>query len=72
MKWLILVQHNAEPEAVDLLMEVSHDLLFCVYCEVAVYAEILSFQVEDLDLLIEHVDATNYKRACLYLTSSSR
>ncbi|KAL6873666.1 hypothetical protein ACP4OV_013748 [Aristida adscensionis] len=43
------MKHNAEPEAVDLLME-----------------------VEDLDLLVEHVDATNYKRACLYLTSSSR
>ncbi|KAK1326758.1 26S proteasome non-ATPase regulatory subunit 2 1A [Acorus calamus] len=42
------MKHNAEPEAVDLLME-----------------------VEDLDLLIEHVDETNYKRACLYLTSSS-
>ncbi|THU56768.1 hypothetical protein C4D60_Mb11t20690 [Musa balbisiana] len=43
------MKHNAEPEAVDLLME-----------------------VEDLELLVEHVDATNYKRACLYLTSSSR
>ncbi|XP_062229712.1 26S proteasome non-ATPase regulatory subunit 2 homolog A-like isoform X2 [Phragmites australis] len=43
------MKHNAEPEAVDLLME-----------------------VEDLDLLVEHVDATNYKRACLYLTSSSK
>ncbi|KAJ0970735.1 hypothetical protein J5N97_018694 [Dioscorea zingiberensis] len=42
------MKHNAEPEAVDLLME-----------------------VEDLDLLVEHVDASNYKRACLYLTSSS-
>ncbi|XP_020090307.1 26S proteasome non-ATPase regulatory subunit 2 homolog A-like [Ananas comosus] len=42
------MKHNAEPEAVDLLME-----------------------VEDLDLLVEYVDATNYKRACLYLTSSS-
>uniref|UniRef100_A0A0D3F0N6 26S proteasome non-ATPase regulatory subunit 2 homolog n=1 Tax=Oryza barthii TaxID=65489 RepID=A0A0D3F0N6_9ORYZ len=41
--------HNAEPEAVDLLME-----------------------VEDLDLLVEHVDSTNYKRTCLYLTSSSK
>ncbi|RRT77143.1 hypothetical protein B296_00022117 [Ensete ventricosum] len=30
-----------------------------------------TLQVEDLDLLVEHVDATNYKRACLYLTSSS-
>ncbi|XP_057953609.1 26S proteasome non-ATPase regulatory subunit 2 homolog A-like [Malania oleifera] len=43
------MKHNAEPEAVDLLME-----------------------VEDLDLLVEHVDSTNYKRTCLYLTSSAR
>ncbi|ONK56006.1 uncharacterized protein A4U43_C10F3170 [Asparagus officinalis] len=42
------MKHNAEPEAVDLLME-----------------------VEDLDLLVEHVDKTNYKRTCLYLISSS-
>ncbi|XP_075476361.1 26S proteasome non-ATPase regulatory subunit 2 homolog A-like [Primulina tabacum] len=43
------MKHNAEPEAVDLLME-----------------------VEDLDLLVEHVDSTNYKRTCLYLTSSAK
>ncbi|XP_045820382.1 26S proteasome non-ATPase regulatory subunit 2 homolog A isoform X2 [Trifolium pratense] len=43
------MKHNAEPEAVDLLME-----------------------VEDLDMLIEHVDKTNFKRTCLYLTSSAR
>lgn len=42
------MKHNAEPEAVDLLME-----------------------VEDLDVLVEHVDKTNYKRTCLYLISSS-
>ena len=42
------MKHNAEPEAVDLLME-----------------------VEDLDLLVEHVDKTNHKRTCLYLTSSA-
>lgn len=42
------MKHNAEPEAVDLLME-----------------------VEDLDLLVDNVDATNYKRTCLYLTSAS-
>ncbi|KAI3845032.1 hypothetical protein MKW92_021129 [Papaver armeniacum] len=42
------MKHNAEPEAVDLLME-----------------------VEDLDVLVEHVDATNYKRTCHYLTSSA-
>ncbi|KAJ3669143.1 hypothetical protein LUZ60_011093 [Juncus effusus] len=42
------MKHNAEPEAVDLLME-----------------------VEDLDLLVEHVDKSNYKRACRYLTSSA-
>lgn len=43
------MKHNAEPEAVDLLME-----------------------VEDLDLLLEHVDSTNFKRTCLYLTSAAR
>ncbi|GMY10201.1 26S proteasome non-ATPase regulatory subunit 2 homolog A [Fagus crenata] len=43
------MKHNAEPEAVDLLME-----------------------VEDLDLLIEHVDSANFRRTCLYLTSSAR
>ncbi|GAV74064.1 PC_rep domain-containing protein [Cephalotus follicularis] len=43
------MKHNAEPEAVDLLME-----------------------VEDLDLLIEHVDKTNFKRTCLYLTSAAK
>ncbi|KAI3953442.1 hypothetical protein MKW92_002710 [Papaver armeniacum] len=41
------MKHNAEPEAVDLLME-----------------------VENLNLLVEHVDATNYQRTCHYLTSS--
>uniref|UniRef100_A0A2P2M5D6 26S proteasome non-ATPase regulatory subunit 2 homolog n=3 Tax=Rhizophora mucronata TaxID=61149 RepID=A0A2P2M5D6_RHIMU len=43
------MKHNAEPEAVDLLME-----------------------VEDLDLLIDHVDSTNFKRTCLYLISAAR
>ncbi|GMH12107.1 hypothetical protein Nepgr_013948 [Nepenthes gracilis] len=43
------MKHNAEPEAVDLLME-----------------------VEDLDLLVEHVDIANYKRTCLYLTAAAR
>eukprot|EP00252_Welwitschia_mirabilis_P007291 TRINITY_DN1852_c1_g1_i1.p1 TRINITY_DN1852_c1_g1~~TRINITY_DN1852_c1_g1_i1.p1 ORF type:complete len:893 (+),score=200.52 TRINITY_DN1852_c1_g1_i1:210-2888(+) len=42
------VKHNAEPEAVDLLME-----------------------VEELDVLIDHMDKTNYKRTCLYLLSFS-
>ncbi|TVU07734.1 hypothetical protein EJB05_41103 [Eragrostis curvula] len=50
------MKHNAEPEAVDLLMELIHGIR----------------QVENLDLLVEHVDATNYKRTCLYLTSSSK
>ncbi|KAK4776901.1 hypothetical protein SAY86_005589 [Trapa natans] len=43
------MKHNAEPEAVDLLMEVEY-----------------------LDMLMEHVDSTNFKRTCLYLTSASR
>lgn len=28
-------------------------------------------QVDQLDLLAEHVDASNYTRTCLYLTSTS-
>ncbi|KAJ6289675.1 hypothetical protein OIU78_025573 [Salix suchowensis] len=43
------MKHNAEPEAVDLLME-----------------------VEDLDILSKHVDKTNFKRTCLYLTSAAK
>ncbi|WZZ02541.1 hypothetical protein YC2023_088462 [Brassica napus] len=42
-------QHNAETEAVDLLMD-----------------------VEDLDLLLEHVDKTNFKRTCNYLTTAAK
>ncbi|KAK8493348.1 hypothetical protein V6N13_046714 [Hibiscus sabdariffa] len=45
----ILMKHNAEPEAVDLLME-----------------------VEDLELLSDHVDNINFRRTCLYLTSAAR
>lgn len=40
------MKHNAEPEAVDLLIE-----------------------VENLSLLPEHVNETNYGRTCLYLFS---
>lgn len=43
------MKHNAESEAVDLLME-----------------------VDDLDPLTEHVDITNFRKTCLYLTSAAR
>ncbi|KAI4378486.1 hypothetical protein MLD38_015959 [Melastoma candidum] len=43
------MQHNAEPEAVDLLLE-----------------------VENLEILMEHIDTANFKRTCLYLTSAAR
>ncbi|XP_065875690.1 26S proteasome non-ATPase regulatory subunit 2 homolog A-like [Euphorbia lathyris] len=43
------MKHNAEPEAVDLLMEVEY-----------------------LEILIDHVDKTNFRRTCLYLTSAAR
>lgn len=33
---------------------------------------VFKYQVEDLDLLLEHVDSANYKRTCLYLTSSAK
>ncbi|KAL0698266.1 hypothetical protein Bca4012_054388 [Brassica carinata] len=43
------MKHNAETEAVDLLME-----------------------VEDLDLLLDHVGRTNFRRTCNYLTSAAK
>ncbi|ESQ50440.1 hypothetical protein EUTSA_v10001903mg [Eutrema salsugineum] len=43
------MKHNAETEAVDLLMD-----------------------VEDLNQLLEHVDKTNFKRTCNYLTSAAK
>ncbi|KAH0871326.1 hypothetical protein HID58_078348 [Brassica napus] len=43
------MKHNAETEAVDLLMD-----------------------VEDLDLLLEHVDRANFRRTCNYLTSAAK
>ncbi|KAG8475414.1 hypothetical protein CXB51_032259 [Gossypium anomalum] len=43
------MKHNAESEAVDLLME-----------------------VDDLEPLTDHVDITNFRRTCLYLTSAAR
>ncbi|CAN7057187.1 unnamed protein product [Brassica oleracea var. botrytis] len=43
------MKHNAETEAVDLLMEVA-----------------------DLDLLLDHVGRTNFRRTCNYLTSATR
>lgn len=71
------MQHNAEPEAVDLLMEVF--LCLCLYITYALLPRVAPvshlfelFQVEDLDLLVEHVDNTNYKRTCSYLTSSAK
>ena len=42
------VEHNSEPEAIDILIE-----------------------VDQLDLLADHVGMHNYERTCLYLTSCS-
>lgn len=72
--------HNAEPEAVDLLMEVfsysvivNSDFITTICLLMAILMHDISspLMVEDLDFLVEHVDSTNYKRTCLYLTSSS-
>ncbi|XBI12172.1 hypothetical protein VPH35_139077 [Triticum aestivum] len=55
------MKHNAETEALDLLMEVG-------------YLEMLSDEKKEeyLTMLLHLVDSTNYKRACLYLTSCSK
>ncbi|KAJ8649928.1 hypothetical protein MRB53_002951 [Persea americana] len=44
-----LMKHNAEPEAIDLLIKVG--------C---------------LDMLLDHVESTNYKRTCQHLASATR
>ncbi|XXG42952.1 hypothetical protein AAC387_Pa01g3101 [Persea americana] len=44
-----LIQHNAEPEAIDLLIKVGR-----------------------LDMLLDHVESTNYRRTCLHLASATR
>ncbi|RWR80576.1 26S proteasome non-ATPase regulatory subunit 2 A-like protein [Cinnamomum micranthum f. kanehirae] len=44
-----LMKHNAEPEAIDLLIKVG--------C---------------LDMLLDHVESTNYKRTCWHLASATR
>ncbi|KAF7103352.1 hypothetical protein CFC21_104346 [Triticum aestivum] len=55
------MKHNAETEALDLLMEVGYlEMLFDEKYE------------EYLARLFCLVDFTNYKRACLYLTTSSK
>ncbi|KAM3213355.1 hypothetical protein ACQJBY_066000 [Aegilops geniculata] len=55
------MKHNAETEALDLLMEVGYlEMLFDEKYE------------EYLARLFCLVDSTNYKRACLYLTTSSK
>ncbi|KAF7103351.1 hypothetical protein CFC21_104345 [Triticum aestivum] len=55
------MKHNAETEALDLLLEVG-------------YLEMLSDEKKEeyLTMLLHLVDSTNYKRACLYLTSCSK
>uniref|UniRef100_A0A8I6YQX6 26S proteasome non-ATPase regulatory subunit 2 homolog n=1 Tax=Hordeum vulgare subsp. vulgare TaxID=112509 RepID=A0A8I6YQX6_HORVV len=54
------MKHNAETEALDLLMEVG-------------YLEVLTGKKYEkyFTMLLDLVDSTNYKRACLYLTSCS-
>ncbi|XP_037457858.1 26S proteasome non-ATPase regulatory subunit 2 homolog A-like [Triticum dicoccoides] len=55
------MKHNAETEALDFLMKVG-------------YLELLSDEKKEeyIMRLLHLVDSTNYKRACLYLTSCSK
>lgn len=47
-------------------------MILVILCEFSYTVLYDKFQVEDLDLLVEHVDSTNFRRTCLYLTSSAR
>jgi 26S proteasome regulatory subunit N1 len=77
--------HNAEPEAVDLLLEVLdgaavwslpaqhlRNRLLTVKCCMTLTHHCLPFvhQVEQLPLLQQYVDETNFRRSCLYLVST--
>ncbi|KAL5988476.1 26S proteasome non-ATPase regulatory subunit 2 A [Asimina triloba] len=67
---------NVEESPIDELMELVQQIIAfhmkhnaepeAVDLLIEVY-----FQVEDLDMLVDQVDATNYKRTCLYLTSAA-
>ncbi|TYJ23370.1 hypothetical protein E1A91_A08G186900v1 [Gossypium mustelinum] len=54
------MEYNDESKAIDLLME---NLKHMIY---------IQLQVDDLDPLTEHVDITNFRKTCLYLTSAAR
>ncbi|KAG4188535.1 hypothetical protein ERO13_A08G170300v2 [Gossypium hirsutum] len=51
------MEYNDESKAIDLLME---NLKHMIY---------IQLQVNDLDPLTEHVDITNFRKTCLYLTN---
>ncbi|KAL8201505.1 hypothetical protein R6Q57_012844 [Mikania cordata] len=61
---------NEEATVDDLIELVEQIVAFHMKINMNIISE--KIQVEFLDLLVKHVDKTNYKRTCLYLTSSAR
>ncbi|CAN4103288.1 unnamed protein product [Withania somnifera] len=63
----------SEEAPIDDLMELVQQIVaFHMKHNTEPEAVDLLMEVEDLDLLVEHVDSTNYKRTCSYLTSSAK
>ncbi|KAK1262269.1 26S proteasome non-ATPase regulatory subunit 2 1A [Acorus gramineus] len=65
------VQRNGWP-IVDMMDLVNQIVAFQMKHNAEHEAVDILTEVESVDLLTEHVDETNYKRTCLYLTSYSR
>ncbi|MCL7037279.1 hypothetical protein MKW94_003220 [Papaver nudicaule] len=64
------VRQQTEDAKIEDLMELVQQIVaFHMKHNAEPEAVDLLMEVEDLDLLIEHVDAANYKRTCMYLAS---
>ncbi|CAI9771985.1 unnamed protein product [Fraxinus pennsylvanica] len=66
------LQNNGELIDNDLLKLVEQIVVFYMKQNAEHEAVDLIMEAEDYDMLVEHVDDVNYKRACLYLTSLAK
>ncbi|KAI3856821.1 hypothetical protein MKX03_014139 [Papaver bracteatum] len=62
------LQQNQDVPTEDLMELVQQIVAFNMKHNAETEAVDLLMEVEDLDLLVEHVDAANYKKTCMYLT----
>ncbi|OAY34004.1 hypothetical protein MANES_13G142400v8 [Manihot esculenta] len=65
-------QSGEETSILDLMEVVIDIVVFHIKHNAETEVVDLLMEVEYIDLLIDHMDNTNFKRTCLYLTSASR